>query len=170
MSPALRRRAALAALAAAALAVVATSQRRWTLTRPPLAGSATIPAGALSVERRVALRLTPPAAFAGQRVELTLAVAARATEPAAARVQAIVRAESEPWTQPDEGAAARPVAGSFAQTCAAGRPCEASFTVRWTRDPTAVGAPLTVHWALTPTARGVGDDPRGGQLSLDALP
>ncbi len=80
-----------------------------------------------------------------------------------------MRAESEPWTQPDEGAAARPVAGFFAQTCAAGRRARRASPVRWTRDPTAVGEALTVHWALTPTARGVGDDP-GGRLSADALP
>ncbi len=56
--------------------------------------------------------------------------------------------------------------GMFAGTCAAARPCEANFTVRWTRDPTAVGAPLTVRWSISATARGVGDDPPGGALTV----
>lgn len=166
MSPAVRRHAALAALVAAAVAVAATSQRRWQLERPALTGSATIPAGAVSAERKLRLRVTPDAAFAGKRVEFTLMTTTAATEPAGQRAQAIVRAESEPWTQPDPANAARPVFGMFAGTCAAARPCEASFTVRWTRDPTAVGAPLTVRWSISATARGVGDDPSGGALTV----
>jgi len=169
MTPKTRRRAALAALAAAALAVMATSQRRWTLPHAPLTGSTTIPAGAISADQRVALRLTPEQTFHGQHVRLTLTVTSSQTEPAATRVQPIVRAESEPWTQPSEGDHDRPVLAEFARACAPGQPCGASFVVRWTRDPTSVSAPLTVRWTLTPSARGVGDDPPGS-LAADALP
>jgi len=101
-------------------------------------------------------------------VSLLLTVAASQTEPAGQRVQPIVRAESEPWTQPSEGDRDRPVVAEFARACAPGQPCGGTFTVRWTRDATRVGEAVTVRWTLAPSARGVGDDP-AGSLAADTL-
>jgi hypothetical protein len=165
MGPDTRRRAALAVMAAAALAVMATSQRRWTLSHAPLSGSATIPAGSISADQRVALRLTPAEAFHGKHVRLMLTVATSQREPTAVRVSPIVRAESEPWTLPSQGDHDRPVLAEFARACAPGAPCDANFTVRWTRDPASVATAVTVRWTLTPEARGVGEDPVGSLVA-----
>jgi hypothetical protein len=165
----LRRAFALAVLALTAVAVAATSQRRWRVLHPAVTGSVTIPAGMVSAEHRVQLGLTPPGGFAGQRVDFVVTLRAEGITPAGARAQALVRAGAEPWTQPD-GRVDAPVTGLFGDVCPTGRPCEATFTVRWTRDPTAVGEALTLRWRIEPRAEGFGADPTGGALTVRELP
>lgn len=161
-----RRLPGIAVLAVAAVAIAATSPRRWTQSAPPVTGSVELAPGA-PVTRTFDLSLPPAPRVAGESVEFTLDVTVRALAPAQVAVDAQVAGEAQP-------APAQPATSARAWTsrrCPAAEPCRARVVVTLRRTDN-VAAPAPVDWTAAARARGIGDDPprNAAKLRVELAP
>lgn len=164
-----RRGLALVALVVAALAVVATSPRKWNLHNAPSNGSLTIPANAASTRRVLTLRLVPAARAGTSNTSFSMEFTAlhanglahlrgRTGGDAAWRDLAVSTSRHAMlW-------------GTTSAPCSAAG-CSARFELEATRDGGDPGAPVTIEWTASTAASAIGDSvPPGLRLEVVETP
>lgn len=146
----------------AAVAVVATSPRRWSLSNPATIRTATIAAGALTAVQHIEVRVVPAARASGQTVSYTLTITNTNTPmTGSSHVRLRGRAEGVyQWTELPFGSNNTAQLRSSA-LCNAGV-CGTRFMLEWARDPTEISTELPVQCSMQAQAQAIGNDPPAG--------